>query len=73
MVGNGTFKLNQKKSKGNLILDRHYPKIEEIVREISDGGQANLKFFRVGRGSAPSKPIKSTGIGGVLGRKKIGT
>lgn len=36
-----------------------------------DGGQANLKFFRVGRGNAPSKPTKSTGLGN-LGRKKIG-
>jgi hypothetical protein len=38
-----------------------------------EGGQANLKFFRVGRGNNASsnKPTKTTGLGN-LGRKKIG-
>jgi hypothetical protein len=52
-------------------LDRYSTKIEEIVKDISEGGQANLKFFRIGRGSASSKPAKSTGMAN-LGRKKIG-
>lgn len=52
-------------------MDRYSTKIEEIVKDISEGGQANLKFFRIGRGSASSKPAKSTGMAN-LGRKKIG-
>ncbi len=71
LVGNGLFKLNPKKTKNNLILDRYATKVEEIVKEISEGGQANLKFFRIGRGNVNSKPVKSTGLGN-LGRKKIG-
>jgi hypothetical protein len=71
MIGNGLFKLNPKKTKNNLILDRYATKIEEIVKDISEGGQANLKFFRIGRGNVNSKPVKNTGLGN-LGRKKIG-
>lgn len=71
LVGNGLFKLNPKKTKNNLILDRYATKVEEIVKDISEGGQANLKFFRIGRGNVNSKPVKSTALGN-LGRKKIG-
>lgn len=35
LVGNGTVKLNPKKGKNNLILDRYSTKIEEIVKDIS--------------------------------------
>jgi hypothetical protein len=71
LIGNGLFKLNPKKTKNNLILDRCVTKVEEIVKDISEGGQANLKFFRIGRGNVNSKPVKNAGLGN-LGRKKIG-
>jgi hypothetical protein len=66
LVGNGLFKLNPKKTKNNLILDRYATKLEEIVKGISEGGQGNLKFFRIGRGNVSSKPAKSTGLGNLF-------
>lgn len=45
------------------------PKIEEIVREIANGGQADLKFLRVGSDSKMGKTAVKNANN--LGRKKI--
>lgn len=66
------YKMGPRKSgKEELILDRHQPKIEETVKKIVDGGQADLKYLRIGtevRGKA-----QKTSTLGTLGRRKIGT
>lgn len=70
LSGHILYKLPSRKNVKDIILDRHQPKIQETVRKISEGGQADLKYLRVGtqaRGKSAQKSALTT-----LGRRKIG-
>ena len=57
--------------KQGVVLDKHLTKIEEIVKNIHDGGQADLKFLRIGTESRGKNQVKSQ-TQATLGRKKLG-
>ena len=70
LQGLSVCRLNQKKEqKGNEILDKHEPKLEDIVREISNQSHGDLKILRVGAADKTSKPMAKSHLG--IGLKKI--
>lgn len=68
LVGPLLYRMGPKKAGG--VLDRHQTKIEEIVKKMQEGGQAELKFLRIGTESRGKNPVKAMAT---LGRKKIGS
>ena len=73
LCGHRSYHLPYRKSmkEESLILDRHRTKLEETVKAILGGGQADLKYLRVGTDARNYKnQMKSVNN---FGRAKLGS
>ena len=71
LAGPQIYRLNPKKeNKGNEVLDRHLPRIEETMRSLVSGDQGQLRHLRVGTAEKGAK-LGQKSPGATLGLKKI--